>query len=229
MNYLFNRLNALFTRIQDNELTQNDIFTIVISLFVTIICLTLVVSIKYWLVPFLALCLIIYWIIDWLKSRNFQPQPPTIPNAVYIIYQCIYTVVQEITTRGNLLPIQAPIDIDDICMFPQISYKSNQAFAKIQLLKRPGSAIDSDTPEIIRKVLQMRINSRLRSGKVAGVPYTSYDGHTPIICIDEVHDEGLYFILDVMIVDNPTAIQYLQNKRQKVEHQTHVPPTDRDF
>lgn len=228
MNDLFNRLNALFTRIQDKKLTEKEKFTITSGLVILSVILALF-TIKFWLGPVVFLGLIVFLVADSIKPDNPQPHPPFFNNAIMAIYQCIFSVVMELTTRGNLLPIQRPIDIEDIHVVPEIGYKFDLPFVKIRLLKKANYNDEADTPQIIKKVLQFRINSRLRSGSVEGVPYPSFDGKYPIIWIDEIRDEGLFFILEVFWVDNdPAVIRYLNHKN----HKATKPPTspeDRDF
>lgn len=188
----------------------------------------LILTIKLWLPTLLVLGFIVYCIYDWFKPSD--PPSQALDSNAHTVYQCLFSVIAEMTQRtGNLLPmIIPPIDMSDMQVVPRITQKSGLPFVRLQLLKKTGYMVETDTAVILKKLLQGRITSRLRSGLVDGVTSPFYN-KLPAIFIDDIRLEGLYFVIDVAFVNNARILNYLMQKQNKPGSQV-IPsqPKDRD-
>lgn len=114
-------------------------------------------------------------------------------NNYIIIRQCLYTILSE---NADILNLVKPEKLSDLDSPSRAILKGNVYMCQYLVLNKG----DINTGKI-KEMLQIRIDQKLAAHEFAGIAQTQYiyyGAAYPILCVDEVHDNGSYVQIDIV-------------------------------
>lgn len=106
--------------------------------------------------------------------------------------QCLYSTLSE---NAGILNLQKPDRLSELDSPSKTVQKGNIYMCQFVVVKNGECS-----PEKIKEMLQMRITQKLSAQEFCGITQTTYiyNGIAyPILCIDEVRDNGTYVQIDI--------------------------------
>ncbi len=204
------------------ELTDNDKIAIGVMVFSLITVIVLLATIKYWGIPVLAITFLGYLAYD---QRPKAPPAPVF-NLVESAYQELFKVISQIHNRIGTV---RPLDVLDIVKTPSLAIRNGMEIVKVKVSKTKRGHWEPNDLQMIKKILQTRINEQLRAGNVENIPFASLDNQIPIFWIDRIVDDAATLYIDLIIVDNNDKLRFVINSQFEEAAPPPPEPTDEDF
>ncbi|MDR1753845.1 MAG: hypothetical protein LBR74_02925 [Eubacterium sp.] len=195
----------------------------------SVVFLTMVIGLvlffKFVFPTLLGIAVIIFFL---LPSRPITPPQQRTPFQI-VIGACLVDVVNAIHHDIAVKPINPEREYEILgkSFINSCGVKLVQLFlTKKNQNTGAASSADEEQKEIIIQRLQSEINSRLRLGKVFGVPYGFFNNEAIITIVSGI-DLGTHYRLDCAFVDNAQAEKHVKDSRRP--SRPIAIPTDNEF
>lgn len=216
------------------KLSDQSKHMIIIGVVIGVLIIVAALLLKYYedvVVVFLAL--VGFLIYEGHEKKQVQQQQASARLQAY--YGSASQVLFVSSAKlANILGFQSPLTPEDVqtqpCVvslsgFPVFQFK----LTKMQATNQP----DTEICGRLEKLLQGGMNKALQSGDVPNIPYPAWkaaDGKIwPLFTILAVREEPLYYIVQLVVVDNPSMASFLSARKYGRHNPPPTSPSDPDF
>jgi hypothetical protein len=216
-------LIGFITRVMKKQLTTEDKAVLVMVGVGLTVLIVGALTANLWLPIATGVGFVIWGI--W-PNKSQQPVTQSIVPVYQVVYQELFAVLCDVHGR---IGATRPLDVSDITMMPPMAIRNGIEIVKAKIAKHRRGNFELDDLRLSAKVIQARIDDRLRSGVVENIPFVSLDNQTPIFWVDSVHDDVAHLYIDLIVVDTSEKLRFVGNSQFP---QTTTPPhdpSDEDF
>lgn len=192
------------------KLRQRDKATCILVAVCSLLVLLLVLTAELWLPPLLTVAALIAWLVYEVEQRQQDSdcraevqKNCTSNERCCILRRCFFEIASDLSSRIHT----KALGIEDICV-QSVHLRGIRQY-QICIPKDPNETCCGD---LVQKVIQQRVNARLKAEKVFGANCVSWDDKFPLIVVDEVIDRGLYYDLFVVVDDTREIRDYLLHR-----------------